>query len=155
MKLQVLVNGELNEYFKDNKEFSFVARRRYAEWYSYYMNKNSIDPIIWNNMFCVYTGYFFFEKTVNMYLLKIIDGQNGLCVERRIPGYTENEIEAFENIEDAKKFCDNLNIIHFSNLIELEQKMMEDELNAIKIKREDNIKKLNNMLKTYTAMSSK
>ena len=152
MKLQVLVNGELNEYFKDNKEFNFIARRRYAEWYT--GDNDEIDPIIWNNMFCVYKGYFFFEKTVNMHLLKITNNGNGLCVERRIPGYTENEIEVFEDVEEANKFCNNLNIIHFSNLIELEQKMMENEINEIKTKRENNIKKLDNILKTYTVASS-
>lgn len=154
MKVTVKINGELNDILSDKKHIIFIAKRRYTEKLYKKHNKNIDNNIqeIYNNMFCVYRGYFYFDSSVNTYLLAIINDNNeynGLCVERHIPGYTENEIEIFDNINDAYDFCNKLNIEYIEYHINKYTESCNDEINKITEKYNSKIQKLKSLLNRY------
>lgn len=137
---------ELNNQLKD-KEIIFVARRRYSEY-----GKDDTEPerIIKANTFHVYTGVFYFERSLNTYLLKLIDKETkefkGICVERHIPGVSESDICVFDTYEEAEEYCIKCNAIMLKEVIHNLKNEMQEEIDKINNKYMD---KINILLSEY------
>lgn len=145
-KERVIIDGKLNENFDNEKQIIFIAQKRYSE--RNYKNRNIVDQ----NEFKVYTGYFKFERSINQYLLHIVvenDNSVNLCVERHIPGYTENEIMTFDDINEAYIVCKELNYKKFSEMLQLEEDYMKADIEIIKRKYIQKINLLKNAIDQY------